>query len=106
MLTAHPDINVIMGADQAITGALQAVTTAGKKGKVSSSATAAAPWPSRASPRAIVSGPSCSCPQPRAAWASTNLIQAIRTGTPAAGVDVLANLPNGGVVTKDKSQSS
>jgi ribose transport system substrate-binding protein len=28
------------------------------------------------------------------------LIQAIRTGTPAPGVDPLASLPDGGVVTK------
>ncbi len=35
----------------------------------------------------------------------TNLIQAIRTGTPTDGVDVLADLPDGGVVTKDNVQT-
>jgi hypothetical protein len=32
-------------------------------------------------------------------------IEAIRSGTPAKGIDVLADLPDGGVVTKDNVQT-
>ena len=32
-------------------------------------------------------------------------IDAIRSGTPAPGVDVLADLPDGGVATKDNVQT-
>ena len=32
-------------------------------------------------------------------------IEAIRTGTPAEGVDVLADLPDGGVVTKENVET-
>jgi ribose transport system substrate-binding protein len=101
MLTAHPDINVIMGADQAITGALQAVTTAGKKGKVLLVGYGGGAVALQGIASGDRFGTVMQAPATEGRQGITDLIQAIRTGTPVPGVDVLANLPNGGVVTKD-----
>jgi ribose transport system substrate-binding protein len=101
MLTAHPDINVIMGADQAITGALQAVTTAGKKGKVLLVGYGGGAVALQGIATGDRFGTVMQLPATEGGVGITDLILAIRSGTPVAGVDVLANLPNGGVVTKD-----
>ena len=101
MLTAHPDINVIMGADQAITGALQAVTAAGVKGKVALVGYGGGAVALQGIASGDRFGTVMQAPATEGRVGVTNLIQAIRTGTPTDGIDVLANLPDGGVVTKD-----
>jgi ribose transport system substrate-binding protein len=105
MLTAHPDINVIMGADQAITGALQAVTTAGVKGKVLLVGYGGGAIALQGIASGDRFGTVMQAPATEGRVGVTDLIQAIRTGTPVPGVDVLANLPDGGVVTKDNVQT-
>jgi ribose transport system substrate-binding protein len=101
MLTAHPDLNVIMGADQAITGALQAVDAAGVKGKVLLVGYGGGAVALQGIASGERYGTVMQAPATEGRLGVTNLIQAIRTGTPTDGVDVLANLPDGGVVTKD-----
>jgi ribose transport system substrate-binding protein len=101
MLTAHPDLNVIMGADQAITGALQAVDAAGVKGKVLLVGYGGGAVALQGIASGDRYGTVMQAPATEGRLGVTNLIQAIRTGTPTDGVDVLADLPNGGVVTKD-----
>jgi ribose transport system substrate-binding protein len=99
MLTAHPDLNVIMGADQAITGALQAVDAAGVKGKVLLVGYGGGAVALQGIASGDRFGTVMQAPATEGRVGVTNLIQAIRTGTPTDGVDVLANLPEGGVVT-------
>lgn len=101
MLTAHPDLNVIMGADQAITGALQAVDAAGVKGKVLLVGYGGGAIALQGIASGERYGTVMQAPATEGRVGVTNLIQAIRTGTATDGVDVLANLPDGGVVTKD-----
>jgi ribose transport system substrate-binding protein len=98
MLTAHPDINVIMGADQAITGALQAAGV--KDGKVLLVGYGGGAVALQGIASGARFGTVMQAPATEGRVGVTDLIQAIRTGTPAAGVDVLSNLPDGGVVTK------
>jgi ribose transport system substrate-binding protein len=102
MLTAHPDINVIMGADQAITGALQAV---GVKGKVLVVGYGGGTVALQGIASGERYGTVMQAPATEGRVGTANLIQAIRTGKPTDGVDVLANLPDGGVVTKDNVQT-
>ena len=96
MLQAQPDLNVIVGADQGATGAEQAlngkaVTLIGYGGggvglkKVGSGA-----WFGTVMQRPATEGKlGMQC-----------VIKAVKTGKGCGGIDVLANLPDGGVVTK------
>lgn len=99
MLTAHPDLNVIMGADQAITGALQAVDAAGVKGKVLLVGYGGGAVALQGIASGERYGTVMQAPATEGRVGVTNLIQAIRSGTPTDGIDVLADLPDGGVVT-------
>jgi ribose transport system substrate-binding protein len=101
MLTAHPDINVIMGADQAITGALQAVQSAGVKGKVMLVGYGGGAVALQGIQSGDRFGTVMQMPATEGRVGVANLIQAIRTGKATDGINVLADLPDGGVVTKD-----
>jgi ribose transport system substrate-binding protein len=96
MLQGHPDINLIVGADQAATGAEQAL--GGKKvtlvgyggGAVGLKKVKAGKWYGTVMQRPATEGKlGMQC-----------LIKAVKTGKGCKGIDVLAGLPNGGVVTK------
>src|SRR3954470_16036357 len=96
MLQAQPDLNVIVGADQGATGAQQAL--GGKKitligyggGGVGLQAVASGAWYGTVMQRPATEGRlSMQC-----------AIKAVRTGKGCPGIDVLKNVPNGGVVTK------
>jgi ribose transport system substrate-binding protein len=96
MLQAHPDLNVIVGADQGATGAQQAlngqkVTLVGYGGGgVGLKAVASGAWFGTVMQRPATEGKlGMQC-----------AIKAVRTGKGCGGIDVLASLPNGGVVTK------
>lgn len=105
MLTAHPDLTVIMGADQAITGALQAVDAAGVKGSVLLVGYGGGAVALQGIAAGERYGTVMQAPATEGRLGVTNLILAIRTGTPTAGIDVLADLPDGGVVTQDNVQT-
>ena len=96
---AHPDLSVIVGADQAITGAATAVGP-DNRARSRSSATAAARSPCRASRVGERYGTVMQMPGTEGRLGTEQLINAIRTGTPAPGMDPLDSLPDGGVVTK------
>jgi ribose transport system substrate-binding protein len=96
MLQAEPDLNVIVGADQGATGAQQALN--GKKvtligyggGGVGLKAVSSGAWYGTVMQRPATEGKlGMQC-----------VIKAVKTGKGCGGIDVLANLPNGGVVTK------
>jgi ribose transport system substrate-binding protein len=96
MLQAHPEINLIVGSDQGIEGAVQAVTpgkvvligygasVAGLKGVASGA------W----------YGDVAQLPATEGKDAVQCAVKAVRTGKSCGGVDPVAALPNGGVVTK------
>ena len=96
MLQGHPDINLIVGADQAATGAEQAL--GGKKvtlvgyggGAVGLKRVKAGRWFGTVMQRPATEG----------RLGMKCLVKAVKTGKGCKGIDVLANLPNGGVVTK------
>jgi ribose transport system substrate-binding protein len=96
MLQAQPDMNVIVGADQGATGAQQALN--GKKvtligyggGGVGLKEVASGAWYGTVMQRPATEGKlGMQC-----------VIKAVKTGKGCGGIDVLADLPNGGVVTK------
>jgi len=99
MLQAHPDLNLIVGSDQGIEGAVQAI---GKK-KVAlvgygGSATgiqgvAAGTW----------YGDVAQLPASEGRLATQAAIKAVRTGAKAGGVNPVADLPAQGVVTKENA---
>ena len=101
MLQAHPDLSVIVGADQAITGAVQAADAAGVKDTVAlvGYGGGAIALQDIASGKRF--GTVMQMPATEGRLGVEQLIQAIRSGTPLAGVDPLDTLPEGGVVTKD-----
>jgi ribose transport system substrate-binding protein len=96
MLQGHPDINLIVGADQAATGAEQALQ--GKKvilvgyggGGVGLKAVKAGRWYGTVMQRPATEGKrGMQC-----------VVKAVKTGKGCGGIDVLKGLPDGGVVTK------
>ena len=100
MLVAHPDITVITGADQAITGAVQAVADAGLKDKVKLVGYGGGAIAFQGIASGDRFGTVMQAPSTEGGKGVQMFIEAIRTGTAAPGIDVLADLPDGGVVTK------
>jgi ribose transport system substrate-binding protein len=99
MLQAHSDLNLIVGSDQGIEGAVQAV---GKKkvilvGYGGSAAgiqgVAAGTW----------YGDVAQLPASEGRLAAQAAIKAVRTGAKTGGQNPVADLPNQGVVTKDNA---
>ena len=96
MLQAHADLSLIVGADQGATGAQQAlsgktVTLIGYGGGgVGLNAVATGQWYGTVMQRPATEGK----------LAMQCAINAVKTGKSCGGIDVLKNLPNGGVVTK------
>jgi ribose transport system substrate-binding protein len=100
MLQAHADLNLIVGSDQGIEGAIQAI---GKKkvilvGYGGSAAAlqgvAAGTW----------YGDVAQLPASEGRLAAQAVIKAARTGAKAGGVNPVADLPNAGVVTKANAE--
>ncbi len=100
MLAAHSDLSLIMGADQAVTGAVQAVADSPLKGKVALVGYGGGTVALQGIASGERYGTVMQMPATEGRLGTENLIQAIRTGTPIAGVDPLDSLPEGGVVTK------
>jgi ribose transport system substrate-binding protein len=101
MLTAHPDMDVIVGADQAVLGARTAAQGAG----VADSIRLVGYGGGQAGLDSVAAGTQfgtvMQLPASEGRLGVEQLIGAIRSGTPAEGMDPLAQLPDGGVVTKD-----
>jgi ribose transport system substrate-binding protein len=105
MLQAHPDLTVITGADQAITGAVEAVKAANLADKVALVGYGGGAIAFLGIADGSRYGTVMQAPTTEGRLGVQQLIDAIRSGTPAPGVDVLANLPDGGVVTKANVQT-
>lgn len=100
MLQAHPDLTVITGADQAITGAVQAVAAVSLQSQVKLVGYGGGAIAFQGIASGERFGTVMQAPATEGRLGVEQLIQAIRTGVAAPGVDVLADLPDGGVVTK------
>jgi ribose transport system substrate-binding protein len=98
IVAAHPDVSVIVSADQAITGAVQAVKDIKDKVRLVGYGGGAIALQGIASGERF--GTVMQMPATEGGQGTKQLIDAIRSGTPAPGVDPLASLPDGGVVTK------
>jgi ribose transport system substrate-binding protein len=99
MLQAHSDLNLIVGSDQGIEGAVQAignkkVILVGYGGSAAGIAgVAAGKW----------YGDVAQLPASEGRLAAQAAIKAVRTGAKAGGVNPVADLPAAGVVTKDNA---
>jgi ribose transport system substrate-binding protein len=98
IVAAHPDVSVIVSADQAITGAVTAVKDIKDKVRLVGYGGGAIALQGIASGERF--GTVMQMPATEGGQGTKALIDAIRSGTPSAGVDPLATLPDGGVVTK------
>ncbi len=100
MLQANPSLNLIVGSDQGIEGGAQAVATAKKTGKIilvgyGASAAALAGVKSGAWYADVAQAPAS-----EGRLAVQALVAAIETGKNSGGIDPVAGLPDGGIVTK------
>ena len=101
MLTAHPDLDVIVGADQAAIGALTAAQGAGVADKIRLVGYGGGQAGLDSVAAGTQFGTVVQLPASEGRLGVEQLIAAIRSGTPSPGMDPLAALPDGGVVTKD-----
>lgn len=105
MLAAHPDLSLIVAADQAITGAVAAVEADGRANKpllIGYGGGAVALQGIEAGTRY---GTVMQMPATEGRLGTEQLIQALRTGEVFSGMDPLDDLPEGGVVTKANVQT-
>jgi ribose transport system substrate-binding protein len=99
MLTAHSDLGAVVGSDQGIEGAVQALSSAGKTGKV-----LLVGYGGSATGLSGVSGGTwfgtiMQTPATEGRLGTVAAVKAARDNTVTGGVDPLASLPDGGVVT-------
>jgi len=99
MLTANPEIDVIVGSDQAITGALQAAEAA----ELADGILTVGYGGGAIALQDISAGRRFATvmqlPGTEGRLAVEHLIDAIRSGEPVPGVDPVSELPDGGIVT-------
>lgn len=100
MLQAHPDLNVIVGADQGIEGAVQALDGAKLTGQIllvgfGGSATAVAGVKAGTWFADVAQAPAS-----EGSLGMIALIKAIKTGKASGAINPVADLPAGGVITK------
>lgn len=100
MLTANPSLTLIVGSDQGIEGAQQAVAAAGKTGKVILVGYGASAAALKGIRSGAWYGDVAQLPASEGRLAVEDLASFIRTGVSAGGVDPVADLPDGGVITK------
>lgn len=100
MLQAHSDLNLIVGTDQGLEGALQVLKTTHKNGKITFVGYGA----SAAGVQGVKAGTWFSdvaqAPASEGRLGVKALVEAIRTGKNSGAIDPVAQLPDNGVVTK------
>ena len=101
MLTARPDINVLVGADQGITGAVTAIEDAGKTGEIVLIGYGGA----AVAYNRIAAGEQyatvAQAPATEGRYVVEDLINAIRSGEPSPARDPVGELPDDGIVTQE-----
>ncbi len=100
MLAAHDDLTLIVAADQAITGAVQAVADVGRAEEVLLIGYGGGAVALQGIAAGQRYGTVMQMPATEGRLGTEQLIQALRTGEVFPGMDPLDDLPEGGVVTK------
>jgi ribose transport system substrate-binding protein len=103
MLAAHPDLSIIVSADQAITGAVQAVKALNLQSQVALVGYGGGAIAFQGIAAGERYGTVVQMPASEGRIGTQELIQAIRTGTPFPGEDPLAALPDNGVCVKSNA---
>lgn len=103
MLQATPSLNLIVGSDQGIEGGAQALATAHKTGKVILVGYGASAAALSGVSSGAWYGDVAQAPASEGRLAVVALIKALRNGKSSGGIDPVATLPNGGVVTKSNA---
>ena len=103
MLTAHPEINLIVGADQGITGAITAIEDAQKTGQVGliGYGGAALAYQRIAADPQQQFATVAQLPASEGQYVVEDLVKAIRSGAPVEPRDPVAELADDEIVTKD-----
>lgn len=101
MLTARPDINVLVGADQGITGAITAIDDAGKAGEVTLIGYGGAAVAYNRIRDGQQYATVAQRPATEGQYVVEDLIRAIRTGQPSPARDPVDELPDEGIVTQE-----
>jgi ribose transport system substrate-binding protein len=101
MLQAHKDINLIVGSDQGIEGAVQALGKSKKVVLVGYGASAAA---IQGVSSGAWFGDVAQLPATEGRLAVQAAVKAVQSGTTSGGVDPVGALPSSGVVTKDNAK--
>jgi ribose transport system substrate-binding protein len=103
MLAAHPELDVIVGSDQAVTGALQAAGEADRAGEIAMIGYGGG----AVAVQGVQSGERFATvmqlPGTEGRLVVEQLLSAIRSGQPMPGVDALAQLPDDGIVRADNA---
>jgi ribose transport system substrate-binding protein len=105
MLVAQPDVHVIVGSDQAITGALQAAEGAGVKDSIRTIGYGGGAIAIQGIAAGERTATVMQLPGTEGRLAVEHLIAAIRSGEPVPGVDPVATLPDEGIVTQANAAS-
>ncbi len=100
MLAAHPDINVLVGPEQSLLGGLPSIKSANLNHKVLLVGIGGTTQGIAAVKDGTLYGVSFSAPRSEGKQAMQDMLKAIKTGKPQAAVDVVKNLPNGGLVDR------
>jgi ribose transport system substrate-binding protein len=100
MMQAHSDLNLIVASDQGLEGATQALSAAGKTGKILMVGFGGSTAGLSYVKSGAVFGDVAQAPASEGKLGVEALIKAIRTGTDTGGVDPVAQLPDQGVVTQ------
>ena len=101
MLTAQPDINLIVGADQGITGAVTAISDANRTGDIVLIGYGGA----AVAYNRIAAGEQyatvAQAPASEGQYVVEDMVKAIRSGTPSESRDPVGALADDGIITKD-----
>ncbi|HUG48829.1 MAG TPA: sugar ABC transporter substrate-binding protein [Candidatus Limnocylindria bacterium] len=101
MLTARPDINVIVGADQGITGAVTAIADAERTGEIVLIGYGGAGIAYNRIRAGEQYATVAQRPATEGQYVVEDLVRAIRTGEPSPARDPVDELPDEGIVTQD-----
>lgn len=100
MLQANPNLNLIVASDQGIEGAVQALTGAGKSGKVLLVGFGASAAGIGYVKDGTVFSDVAQAPASEGRLGVQALIAAMKTGKKSGAIDPVAGMPNGGIVTQ------
>jgi ribose transport system substrate-binding protein len=100
MLQAHPDINVIVGSDQGMQGATQALTAAQKLAKVKIIGLGGSVAGLARVKAGTWFGTVLSLPASQGRLAAQAIVKAIRSGVDSGGINPAASLPDSGLATQ------